>query len=175
MGAAASSTMLSQKEAHHMLMTRITPQTAFASRLTQFSSKQCHMLDVPLNETFLPLLTVNRRMPRAVVHGPVELGGMNLPMNHLAMQDQWNIHYMIQTVRWNGITARDLLTVLNAYQLCSGFVSHVLINTEPNLDYVVPTTRLKLKYINGGLIHHVRNRLQAIKGELHFERAWAPK
>ena len=36
-------------------------------------------------------------------------------------------------------------------------------------------TRPTYTYVNGGLIHHIRNRLQALKGELHIERAWAPK
>ena len=127
---AAASTHLSQREAFYMLQTRVTSQTIYVMRLTQFCPKQCHKLDVQLNRTSLPLLIINRNMPRAVVHGPLELGGMNLPTNHLALQDQWNIHFVNQTLQWDKITAKYVLTVLNAYQLCSGFVSHVLVRTK---------------------------------------------
>ena len=147
-----------------MLQTRFISQTTYVMRLTQFCPKQCHKLDVQLNRTFLPLLIINRNMPRAVVHGPLELGGINLPTKHLALQDQWNIHFVIQTLRWDKITAKDILTAFNAYQICSGFVSHVLICTELIIDYV-----------GNGFINHLRSRLRDLKGKLHVEKAWRPK
>ena len=71
----AVSTQLNQREAFYMLQMRVTSQTSYVMRLTQFFSKQCHKLDIQLNITFLHLLIVNRKMPRAVVHSPLELGG----------------------------------------------------------------------------------------------------
>ena len=103
-------------------------------------------------------------MPRAVVHDPLELGGMNLPTNHLALQDQWNMHFVIQTLRWDKITAKDILAVLNAYQLCSGSVSHVLVRTELIIDYV-----------SNGFINHLCSRLRDLKGELHIKKPMESK
>ena len=147
-----------------MLQTRVTSQTYYVMRFTQFCPKQCHKLDVQLNRTFLPLLIVNRNMPRAVVHDPLELGGMNLPTNHLALQDQWNMHFVIQTLRWDKITAKDILAVLNAYQLYSRFVSHVLVRTELIIDYV-----------SNGFINHLCSRLRDLKGELHIKKPMESK
>ena len=78
----------------------------------------------------------NRNMPMIVVHGPLELGGMRLPTIHLLLQDQWKMHFIIQTLQWDKTTAKDVLTVLNGYQLCSGFVSHILVRIELIIDYV---------------------------------------
>ena len=147
-----------------MLQTRFISQTTYVMRLTQFCPKQCHKLDVQFIRTFLPLLIINRNMPRAVVHGPLELRGINHPTKHLALQAQWNKHFVIQTLRWDKITAKDVLTVLNAYQICSGFVSHVLVRTDPISDYV-----------GNGFINYLCSRLRDVKGELYVEKAWRPK
>ena len=89
---------------------------------------------------------------------------MAIPTKFLALQDQWNFHFIIQTLRWNKTTANDFLTTLNAYQLRTGFVTHVFLSTTQNL-----------KYAGIGLIPHLRERLKALKGELHIERAWTPQ
>ena len=86
MCAAAASISLSQREAHIMLQSRLVAQTSYTFRLTQFSPEKCHDLDVITNETFLPRMTINRRTPRALVHGPIELGGMAIPTKFLALQ-----------------------------------------------------------------------------------------
>ena len=126
---------LSQTEAHTMLTGRLEPQTTYVMRLTQFSEKQCHSVDVIVNRTFLPLLTVNRSTPRAIVHGTLQYGGMTL-LKSLTLQDQWGLHYFIQTIRWNQITAQDVLTALDAFQLASGFAAPVMESPELVIDYI---------------------------------------
>ncbi|KAL7536722.1 hypothetical protein ACHAWF_007008 [Thalassiosira exigua] len=115
----ASGMMLNQSEAWIMLTRRLIPQTTYGMRLPQFNQKQCHKLDVQVMRVFLPLLKVNRKMPRAVVHGPLQYGGMNI-LKHSALQDQWGLHYFVQSLRWDKIVANDILTVLDAYQQVSG-------------------------------------------------------
>ena len=160
---ASKSISLDQPTAHTMLTSRLVPQASYVMRLSQFSEKQCDELDILVNKTFLPLLKVNRNTPRAVVHGPIQYGGMNI-MKHLALQDQWNLHYFVQSLRWDDIVANDILTVLDAYQLLSGFVTPVL--TAP---------AIVITYTPQGLITHIRSRLNALSGELHIEKAWTPK
>ena len=160
---AAVSMHLSQREAHTMLNRRLVPQTTYGMRLSQFNEKQCHQLDVVTLGTFLPLLIVNRSTPRAVVHGPTQYGGMNI-VKHMALQDQWGLHYFVQSLCWDDIIANDIITVLDAYQLVSGFVTPVL-----------ETPDVKLDYVGVGWINHIRHRLRAIDGSLVVEKAWQPK
>ena len=159
---AAVSIFLSQREAYKMLQCRLIPQTAYGMRLSQFTQRQCHQLDVRVLQTFLPLLTVNRSMPRAVVHVPIQYGGMNL-LKHSSLQDQWGLHYFIQCLRWDDITAGDIITALDAFQLVSGFVTPVLSS---------PT--IPISYAGQGLIPHIRDRLRALDGQIEVEKAWRP-
>jgi hypothetical protein len=145
-----------------MLQCRLNTQTAYGMSLSQFSQQQCRQLDVRALQTFLPLLVINRSMPRAVVHGPIQYGGINL-VKHSSLQDQWGLHYFIQCLRWDDITARDIITVLDAFQLVSGFVTPVLSSPAIPIDYG-----------GRGLIPQVRDRLRALDGRIEVEKAWQP-
>ena len=90
--------LLKQWEADNMLNRRLVPQTTYRMRLSQFTSKQCHKLDVVTLKTFLPLMVINRSTPRALVHGPIQYGGMDI-MKHEALQDEWGMHFF-----WTFIT-----------------------------------------------------------------------
>jgi len=159
---AAQSICLDQREAASMLNTRLHTSTAYVMRLTQFTSKQCQQLDVKVNRTFLPLMNINRSTPRALVHGPLQFGGMNI-LQHQVLQDQWNLQYFIQSLRWDKIIAQDIIIVLDAFQLVSGFVSPVL--SCPGID---------IDYLSHGLIPHIRQRLKMLEGEIAVEDAWHP-
>ncbi len=117
---------------------------------------KCKQLDVFMNRTFLPAFKINRSTPRALVHGPVQYGGMNI-VQHEALQDEWGLHYFVQTLRWNQTPADDILATLDAFQLVSGFVT-------PLLDY-----------ITCGWLQHIRRRLRRIGGRMHVEGAWRPR
>ena len=160
---AAVSMYLSQREAHTMLKCRLEPQTTYGMRLSQFTSKQCHKLDVKVMRTFLPLLVVNRSSPRAMVHGPIQYGGMGI-LKHSASQDKWGISYLLQTLRWDKEPAQNVIAVLNSFQQASGFVSKVLSCPEIAIDYV-----------GNGWIRHIRDRLRMLRGRLEVEDAWSPK
>ena len=102
-------------------------------------------------------------MPRTIVHGPLQYGGMNI-LKHSALQDQWGLHYFVQSLRWDKIVANDILTVLDAYQQVSGFVSPVFEAVEQDIDYLA-----------NGWIPHLRTGLRRLKGRISIEQAWQPK
>ena len=161
MCSAAVSMHLSQAEANNMLRRRLVPQTTYGMRLSSFTQKECHQLDVLVLHTFLPLLKINRNTPRAVVHGPLQYGGMNID-SHSSLQVQWGLHYQVQTLRWDSVTANDVLTTLDAFHLISGFVTPVLSSPA-----------IKIDYVGIGWLPHVRNRLRALDGQLEIEKAWS--
>ena len=97
-----------------------------------------------------------------MVHGPLQYGGMNID-SHSSLQDQWGLHYLVQTLRWDNITANNVITTLDVFQLVSGFVTPVLSSPAIEIDYV----RI-------GWLPHVRNKLRALDGQLEIEKAWSP-
>ena len=56
-----------------------------------------------------------------------------------------------------------MLTIIDAFQLVSGFVTPVLCSPAIPIDY-----------IGQGLISHLQNRLRALDGQLAVEKAWQP-
>ena len=84
---------------------------------------------------FLPLLVINRSTPRALVYGPLRFGGMKI-VEESSLQDQWGLHYLIRSLRWDKTTAKDIRTVLNAFQLVPGFVCHALESLDIPITYL---------------------------------------
>jgi hypothetical protein len=77
-------------EAWLALITRVLPRITYPFGLTRFTKKQLHTMAIVLNNTFLPKLGTNRNMPRVVVYGPSELGGISYPCLE-TIQDQKGI------------------------------------------------------------------------------------
>jgi hypothetical protein len=73
-------------------------QTRYGLVLSQFTPKQCHPMMVLINGTFLPLMRVHRRTPRAVVWGPISLGGLGLNTNIYNLQTQCSVGYLIRSL-----------------------------------------------------------------------------
>ena len=103
----AQSARLTYREAYDLLTTRLLQQTKYGLHLSQFTEKMCRPLSTLMNETFLPLLHIHRKMPRAVVWGPKDLGGLGLNTNIYNLQAQCSINYLVRTLRWNKIVAQD--------------------------------------------------------------------
>lgn len=70
----------------------------------------------------------------------------------------------MQTLRWDDITANDVITTIDAFQLFSGFVAPVLEQPDIEIDYV-PC----------GWIPHIRDHLRAIGGQISIEKTWRPQ
>ena len=46
--------------------------------VTQFTTKQCNKIQQPFINTILPKMGINRHTPRAVIYGPMSMGGLEL-------------------------------------------------------------------------------------------------
>jgi hypothetical protein len=160
----AQSAFLSYEEALRLLNQRLLAQTKYGLHLSQFSRKQCHDLSVMINEAFLPLLHIHRKMKRLVVWGPKGLGGLGLNTDIWSLQAQCAAQYLIRTIRWDGIVAQDFITTLNAYQMVSGFVSPVLENCK-----------IPIEYAGKGWIPNLREMFKDIDAGIWIENAWAPE
>jgi hypothetical protein len=157
----AQTTRLGYDESLQLLNQRLLMQTKYGLVLSQYTPKLAHPLSVLINQTFLPLLHVHRRMPRAVVWGPRALGGLELNTNIYNVQAQCAISYLVRAIRWQGSVASDIIATLNALQLLSGFVSPVL-----------ELTSLPLAYVGNGWLLNLREMLQCYQMTVWIEGLW---
>ena len=158
-----SGAQLSVRETRQALLQRLLPKLDYALHASFFTDKQCHNIDKQINAAFLPRMGLNRNTPRDLVHGPVAYGGLDIPDTY-TRQTQLHAKYFLKQIRWNQTVAGDLLTTLDNIQLASGFVSPILEETNPKLDY-----------IDNGWILDLRERLSKIGATMWTEESWQPK
>ena len=157
----AQSARLAYREAYSLLNCRLLSQTKYGLHLSQFTPKMCHPLTVQINRTFLPLLHVHSRMPREVVYGPIDLGGLNLNTDVYNLQAQCAITYLVRTLRWDKTVAKDIIATLNACQLASGFETPLLEGTN------IPIT-----FLGKGWILNLRHMLDYYDMQIWVEDIW---
>ena len=75
----ASGARLAYSDAKQLLEKAVATDEVWAFTLSQFIKKQCNHMSAHVNKTFLPLMRVNRHMPRAraAVYGPKRWGDWN--------------------------------------------------------------------------------------------------
>ena len=106
----------------------------------------------------------NRNMPLKVIYGPEEYGGMEFP-DLYAMQDQTQIPYLLQQLRWDKEVANDILTTLETIQIQSGFISPIL-----------ESTTLPITYVEGhSFLLSLRQRMAEIDASMWIEDVWTPR
>ncbi|KAL7552549.1 hypothetical protein ACHAWF_016169 [Thalassiosira exigua] len=159
---ASASSFMTEVEAHHAMKGRLAPKISYPLTISSLDKKQCKTLNTLHRKTFLPMMKLNRNTPNAVIFGPIEMGGMELPEAE-ALQSQAGIPYIIRSLRHDKTVANDFLTALDWVQLRSGLVRPILEDVKVRLDYV-------------GRSHMVfiRNILREIDASLWIEKAWTP-
>ena len=101
-------------------------------------------------------------MPDAVIFGTMSHGGMEFPEAY-TLQDQLQIPDVIRQLRWDKTVANDILVTLDNIQLKAGFVTPIMEDTRPRMDY-----------FDQGLLASLRGRMRKIKATMWIENAWAP-
>ena len=73
-------------------------------------------------------------MPRAVVYGPLDLGGMGYPSFH-TIQDQRRIGHIVKHLKWGKDVGKDFRILLSAAQLHAGLTLPILDETGMRLTW----------------------------------------
>jgi len=160
---ALSGAYITERMSRQALQQRIAPKIRYPLHLSSFEeAKHCDKLNAPIKTTLLPSMGINRNVPDALVYGPEEYGGMEMPEVY-TMQDQVQLEYMLKQLRWDKTVANDLLVTLDNIQLDTGQVKPILWDT-----------RRKIEYVDKGLLISLRNRMCEIGAQLWIESAWTP-
>ncbi|KAL7551610.1 hypothetical protein ACHAWF_018082 [Thalassiosira exigua] len=160
---ASASSFMTEAEAHHAMKGRLAPKLSYPMTISNLTKRQCKTLNTLHRKTFLPMMRLNRNTPNAVIFGPIEMGGMELPEAE-ALQSQSLVPYVIRSLRHDKTVAKDFLTTLDWVQLKSGFVRPILEDVQVRLDYV-----------GRSLMVFLRNILRDIDSSLWIEDAWTPR
>ena len=76
---AAIGSYLTAAEAIQAVRQRIVPKLDYALKTTTFDTKQCGKFNTALRSAFVAPMGMNRHYPKAILHAPVDYGGMNFP------------------------------------------------------------------------------------------------
>jgi hypothetical protein len=79
------------------------------------------------------------------------------------LQDQTQLDYLVKQLRWDKTVGNDFLVALDSVQLCSGFISPILENTDAMIGYLSPSYIIDL-----------RRRLGSMGAFLWIEKKWTP-
>ena len=150
------------RESWLALKTRIYPIIAYPLALTSFTSTQCKRISIILEDAILSTLRISRKMKKAVVYAPLELGGIGLPSIQ-CLQDQKGMQHMIRQLKWGREPAEDVHITLSQLQLQTGF-----------LDPLLSRPVLPAPHIETGWLSHIRQRLCDLRAHIEIEDVWTP-
>ncbi len=153
---------LTEAETRQLLWQRLLPKMVYALHASSVTRSQCNKLNTSIRRTIIPHLRLNRHFPTAVLYGPLEFGGLEIPEMY-TLQDQVQLHYLLKQLRWDRTVANDLLVTLDNFQLVSGLISPLLEYPSPPVDYV-----------ELGFLQSIRGRLREMGASLWIEKAWTP-
>ena len=111
----------------------------------------------------MPRIVLNKNTPKAILYGPLEMGGLNYPQFE-AIQTSRSKVYMIKQLIWEKDMYEDLRVNIEMTQSMSGLELPVIEKVE------VP-----VKYIPDTWILMVRERMKDIKAEMWIEDTCYPK
>ncbi len=117
-----SLSFLTASETKQLLYQRLMPTLDYVLNLTSFSKKQCKKMDTEVTHNFLPFMHFNRNSPDAVIRGPMEQGGMEMPEMY-SRQTELQTEYVVKLLRNGKNLANDFLFTLDELQLQSGLIT----------------------------------------------------
>ena len=90
--------LLTFEEAYQYLLTRVVPEVCYSAAVTDIPQKVCRKMNTYIDLVMLPKIGLNRHTPKAVVYGPMKLGGLNYPQ-FKTIQTEKSITYMLKQIR----------------------------------------------------------------------------
>jgi len=138
---------LTHTDALFSLRSSIMRKMAYPLAVTTFTENQCQELMKPILNVGLPKIGCNRLMPRALVHGPLGYGGLNIPQ----LYTEQAVTQLLMLLRF-GPNPKDptgllLRALVEAMQLETGLVGEPL-QTSGIFEPLVTDTWLKRLWLD---------------------------
>ena len=138
------------------------PTIQYCFPACSFTLLQMETIQAKALEKFLPAMGWRRTSSRALVHGPIELGGYNIP--HLfALQGTQKLCTLINHIRAKTEIGQLFIANINWIQLLSGRGVHFLHDN------------FKIEYIHDNWTLHVQSYMHECNISLKSDKFWTPK
>jgi hypothetical protein len=112
-------------------------------------------------DKFLPYMGFDHGSPRALIHGPIEMGGVEIPHLYTEMMGM-KLESIISHIRAGTVLGRSFIININNLQLCSG------------IEHPIFSCRDDISYLNNNWLLHLRDYLIEINGTLDIKNIWKP-
>lgn len=122
----------------------IAPSIEFPLSITGFSTQQSNRIQVPLLEALIPKLGYARNMPRAVIFGPIEYGGLGIH-SHYTEQCIQHITTLVGHLRQPGRIGDLIRCELRWSQLLAGTSTPILASPQLALPHVSPSWIMQVR------------------------------
>ena len=124
-----NSSHMSKQQARLAYTMIYIPTITYSLAACSYTLQQAGKIQAKALDNFLPVMGWRRTSARALVHGPLELGGINVP--HLyAIQGATKLMTLFNHIRGKTALGLLLITNINWVQLISGKGSHILSATD---------------------------------------------
>ena len=126
------------------LLTMCRPSISYSAPVSTIEEQAWRTIQQRLHSIVLQKLNFSRHTPRAIIHAPVESGGLDLPDGYSEQGTQHVLH-LIKHVRSKTTVGHHLLLVLKWTHQLTGYIHHPLSSKSLPFPYVfspwVDTTR----------------------------------
>ena len=138
------------------------PTITYCLRACTFSQEQLDKIQAPALYKFLPAMGWNRTTSRAIIHGPEELGGFNIPPLY-AIQCAAKIVSMFTNIQAQTELGKLLVINTNWVQLVTGLKTQIFDNCG------------KISYIKENWLLHLKTYMDACSISFQSQHFWVPK
>ena len=153
---------LSRQEALTAYIQYLLPKLRYQPPLLSLSQSECNQLQSTTLMALLPKLNVNRHTARSIIHGPEELGGMDLPHIYTT-QGVEKLKLFLGHLRLQDRTGLLLHCDLALLQLLSG-TGHFILNQEYK----------HYRWLEQGWLTSLWEFLNQVKFTLFYPSSWLP-
>jgi hypothetical protein len=112
-------------------------------------------------DKFLPFMGYDHGSPRAMIHGPLEMGGAEIPHLYTEMMGM-KLETIICHIRADTVLGKSFRININNIQLCSG------------IEKPIFSCRDDISYLNNNWLLHLRDYVLTINGTLNIKNTWLP-
>jgi hypothetical protein len=152
-----------KEEAYLSYITVLFPKLRFPLPVLTLTELQCNRIQSPAIQAVLPKMHVNRHTSRAIVFGPLELGGLNLPHVYTT-QCIGQLQLLLGHVKMKDKTGTLIMISVSQLQLLVG---------SNNRFFHLPFPAYA-KWIESGWLTSIWNFMHRIKFKLHLKDQWCP-
>jgi hypothetical protein len=152
---------LTRKQANMAYKTIYIPSMRYGLPACSLSCKQIESIQQSTLDKFLPVMGLEHGSPRALIHGPLEMGGCEIPHLYTEMMGL-KIEAIISHMRADSTLGKLFRININYLQLISG------------LDSPIFSSRDNIGYIQDNWLTHLRNFIIEINGKFHIKDLWLP-